>query len=407
MPRTRLVVLLALCLSSSLSAQRLGPPEKRPQLRSATDTNDAHAYYNEGLSIFSRDPETASAHFYWAARIDPAWSDAIYARRAALIMRDAGVVRQYFERSFKDRRSDEMLKIDSLQFRALMLNPFLFRRLDRQMFTTYLRNDILRQARRGGGTDPSPIEIDHYIDQWLLDSGPGTRAWLAYADGNFSLALENYARSLGSARNKASVHVERARVFGMTGQVDSAVAEFDLALVDLRKKDQKDLVVFYDSKAQAEFSKAVLLEGAGNPAGAREAYSQALQEDLAYYPAHLRLGMLALGSKDTTTAMSELALAAQLAGDEPQVRYLNGYVLAASLHLEEAAAELQKAVQLEPYYALPYLRLGQVYENLGKGPEALAAYESFIARASQTDVQREYAVSRITEVKEIMGLAKP
>jgi tetratricopeptide (TPR) repeat protein len=407
MSRTRLVLLLVLTLSSALSAQRLGTPEKRPQLHAATDTNDAHAYYNEGLSLFTRDPEAASAHFYWAARIDPAWSDALYARRAALIMRDPGVVRQYFERNFKDRRSDELLKIDSLQFRALMLNPFLFRRLDRQMFTTYLHNDILRQMRRGGGSDPSPIEIDHYIDQWLRDSGPGTRAWLAYADGDFRRALEYYANSLGSTRDKAGVHVERARVFGMTGQVDSAMVEFDLALVDLRKKDQKDLVVFYDSKAQAEFSKAVLLEGAGNAAGAREAYSQALQEDLAYYPAHLRLGMLALGAKDTTTAMSELALAAQLAADEPHVRYLHGYVLAASQHLDEAVAELHKAVELEPYYALPYLRLGQVYESLSKGPEALAAYEGFLARASQTDVQREYAAGRITEIKEIIGLAKP
>lgn len=394
------------CASAPLPAQRLGPPAERPRLRDVTDTNDAQAYYNQGLQQIETDPEAAAAAFYWAARINPAWGEAIYARRAALIMRDQFTMRKYFERSRNDRRNNDLLRIDSLQFRALMMSPFLFQRLDRTMFQKYLREEIRRGSRMNGGREPMATEIDYWIQQWLSDAGPATRAWLAYADGNFRRALALYADALGDKRYRANVHVERARIFGMQSETDSAVAEFNLALTELRKKDEKDLVIFYDSKAQAEYSKAVLLEGAGNTAAAREAYSQALTEDLAYYPAHLRLGLLALGAKDTTTAMNELALAAQLAADEPHVRYVHGWVLGVSGHDAEAIAELKKAVELEPFYALPYLRMGQLYERMNKGPEAVTAYEAFLAHAAQTDMQREYAAGRLSEVKEYMAMSQ-
>jgi len=64
----------------------------------------------------------------------------------------------------------------------------------------------------------------------------------------------------------------------------------------------------------------VLLEQHDRVSEAREAYGRALQEDIAFYPAHVRLGLLALNAKDTSTAISELDLAAQVAGTEPYVR---------------------------------------------------------------------------------------
>jgi tetratricopeptide (TPR) repeat protein len=231
------------------------------------------------------------------------------------------------------------------------------------------------------------------------------RAWAYYGDGNFTAALENYARALESARNKAYLRLERGRIFGMRGAPDSAVTEMRLALEELRKQDQEELVVLYDSKAMTQYSIATLLEGAGDAAGAREAYGEALQEDLSYYPAHMRLGLLALGKRDTTTALSELALAAQLAAGEPHIRYVNGYVLATTHHFPEALKELTTAVELEPYYALPYLQLGRVHEQMEHGPEALASYQHFLARASQTDPQRQWATDRVSDLKEILNPA--
>ena len=396
------MVALTTAMSQHAVAQRLGPAEDRPELRDVTDTNDAQAYFSLGLAQFERDPEKAAAAFYWAARLNPGWGEPLYARRAALLMKDKRLMMRVMDGDRGTLQSSEVRRLDSLQFRALMLSPFLYRRLDRPMLMAYIREWVTRQSRMSGGGDPDRTEMDFYIERFLREGGPVTRARSAYGDGNFRSALDNYARAVDAAKFKAYLRLERARIFGMRSESDSAIAEFNLALDELRKQDQKDLVVFYDSKALAEYSIGVLLEGAGSVDSAREAYGRALQEDLSYYPAHMRLGLLALGKRDTATAVSELALAAQLAADEPHIRYVNGYVLAAAHRFPEAVTELKKAVELEPMYALPYLRLGQVYEQLQRGPESLAAYQGFLAHASLTDPQRAYATERASELKEML-----
>ena len=388
-------------VSSPMRAQRLGPVEERPPLRDVTDTNDARAYFDVGVSAFERDPDRAAAAFYWAARLNPAWGEALYARRAALMMKDRGLRMQVYNGNRKT--SPEMRRLDSLQFRALMLSPFLFRRFDSEVLLSVIREDVIRRSRLNGDAEPGRGELDYMIENYFRNSGDEMRGWLAYGRGNFGSALEFYGRAVGSARYPSYLWLERARIFGMRGEVDSAVVQFNLAIDAQRKQDQKDLVVFYDSKAQAEFSIGVLLEGRDNQSAAREAYGRALQEDLSYYPAHMQLGLLALSTHDTTTAMSELALAAQLAADEPHVRYMNGFVLAASRHYADAVVELKKAVELEPYYALPYLRLGQSYEQLDKGKEALAAYHGFLDRASKTDVQRAATEERVSDITAILA----
>jgi len=318
-----LAVALVATASSSVGAQRLGPPVARPQLRDVTDTNDAHAYYNLGLSLFDKNPEEAASAFYWAARIDPIWGEPLYALRAARLMTDRGLLRGSMEGDRRTLESAKMRRLDSLDFRALMLDPFLYRRLDRQMLTTYLRAVVTESARQRGESLEAAGGADYAIEVYLRNSGERTRGWLAYGSGNFPKALEHYSNALTTADDKAGLRLERARILAMQHKVENAVAEFNLALQELRKVEQKDLVVFYNSKALTEYSVAVILEGVSEVSAAKEAYARALQEDLAFYPAHLRLGLLALGLHDTTTAVGELSLAAQLAPNEPYVRYVN------------------------------------------------------------------------------------
>ena len=86
-----------------------------------------------------------------------------------------------------------------------------------------------------------------------------------------------------------------------------------------------------------------------------------------YYPAHMRLGLLALSQGDTTTAVSELALASDIATNDAYVHYMNGWVLGKAKHTTEAVAELTKATTLEPYYALPNLVLGTHVRDAREG----------------------------------------
>lgn len=386
---------LAATVCAPLAAQRLGPPVQRPSLPDAADTNDAHAYFNYGLAAFRKKPEDAADAFYWAARINPALGEALYARRAALIMKDRWKLKSVMEGHRRTLESPEMQRIDSLQSRALMLSPFLYRQLDREMFISYFRNSVTNNSR---SPDESP-ELEYEIEVYLRNAGEAMRAYLAYGSRNFPAALKHYANALSQSDDKAGVRLSRARIFGLIGQADSAIAQFQLARDEMRRRDSKDIVVFYDSKALIEFSIAVLQEGAGDAAAARESYGRALQEDLAYYPAHMRLGLLALAARDTAAVLSELSLAAQLAPDEPHVRYIHGYGLIGAKHFEEAAGEFRKSIALEPYYALPYLWLGRVLEQLGKEKEAFDAFQQFLDRASRSDPQRALATASRDELR--------
>lgn len=382
-------------------------PIPRPHLDEVTDTNDYQSYYNAGLELVRRDPGKAAEAFHWASLLNPGSGDALYSRRAALLLDNEQLLSYSFQRS-RHRDDKELKALDSLQFRAMMLSPFLFRRLDTELLTRYIRNGAMRYARTHGESMPSESEMAFEIDNWLRQGDAEMRAWMSYGNGAFGLALKQYAQALGPARNKAYIRLERGRIFGMQANVDSAVSELRLALDEQKKLDEKELVVFYESKANTDYSIGVLLEGNGDVAGAREAYGQALQEDLSHYSSHMRLGLLALGAKDTANATSELALAAQLAPNEANIRYLNGWVLAVSHRYPEAVSEFTKSIELDPWYALPYLRLGQVNEQLGKGPEALAGYKAFLDHASQTDPQRQFAQQRYSEVKEFLdSLPKP
>ena len=382
-------------VATPLSAQRGGKPVPRPKLRDVTDTNDAQAYYDAGLQRINNDPDYAADAFYWAARINPGWGDPLYGRRAALLMQKRTLLNAYMADNYRSR-GKELSALDSLYAHALMLNPFLYRRLDRQLFINWL-TDGDRQAQ---------AEYAYEINTAIMRAPPATQAWYAYSNGNFPRALELYGRAIEQTRETAGLHIERARILGMRNEVESAVAEFQLALGEMRQKDDKKLVVVYNSKALAEYSIATLLEGAGDAKKARDAYGRALQEDLSYYPAHMRLGLLALTEGDTTAAMSELALASDIATDDAYVHYLNGWVLGKAKHTAEAVTELKKATELEPYYALPNLVLGAQYETLEKGPEAVAAYERFLALASQHDPQRTFASERVEDLKAFLNAPK-
>jgi tetratricopeptide (TPR) repeat protein len=394
-------IILGASCAASVGAQRLGSEPPRPK-GAVADTNDAQAYFDFGVKVFESDRRAAAAAFYWSARLNPGSADALYARRAALLMMDDGLRRVFINGGRTARDSKKLRALDSLYLRALNLNPLLYRRLDRRLLTAHISEETLREVRRHGG-DASRGEVDFLVEGWLKDAGTEFRAWLAYGDGEFDRALSYYADAEKASKFKAGIRIERGRIFGMTGQLDSALAQFRLALTEMRSRDTKDLVFFYDSKALFEHTIGTLLEQKSDFDGAREAYGKALQEDLSFYPAHQRLGMLALGMADTTTALNELDLAVQIAGDEPFVQYVYGWALAAAGKYQEAREHLAKAVALEPYFALPQVALGQVYERLGDGKNAQAAYSAYLARASQTDAQRAFATARLREVTEILA----
>jgi tetratricopeptide (TPR) repeat protein len=391
---TAAAVVVSVAAFPALSAQN---PPKRPPI--STDTNSAYAYYQYGMSIVQKQPQTAADAFYWASQIDPTWAQPFYARRIALLLAaDDPFVIGYVEGSRGVTRSKEAARIDSLELRARMLNPFLNHDLDMDLLRRYLEAEF-KFEQHGDASNLS--EFRYYMDEyWRRDAPPYMRALLAASERRYPDALKFYAQAL--ARNKreaGEIHLARGQIFFLIGAQDSALAEVQLGLDDLRKRDRKDFVYLYESKGVLEHSVGLIDESQGRIDEAREAYGRAIQEDLSYYPAHVHLALLALATGDTAAALNEMELATQVREDDPWVQTTFGAVLAQEGHLAEADQHLHRAIELAPYYAAPYYALGRIAEAANKPADAAEYYHTFLARTWARDTRAAEVHQRLATLE--------
>ena len=398
MTRTILLPVLASGLLTALLTGQNMP--KRPPLNGA-DTNQAAAYYQYGLSMLQQDPQKASDAFYWAARLDPTWAQPLYAGRIAYLMgADDQFVIGYMDGKRSFTRSKDARRIDSLELRARMLDPFMERDLDKELQLRWLRALYDEAQKSYGGSDDraETLRFQYFVERyWRTDAPPQQKAMLAVSEHRFPDALDAYRDALRSDHDhQAEIHEARARIFYLMGNGDSARAEMAQAIAKLREKDAKDFVWLYESKAVLEHFIGLTYERQNQIGPAREAYGRALQEDLSYYPAHMRLGTIALSTGDTATALSEMDLAAQINNEEPVLQATYGTILAQAGHIPEAQQHLHRAVELDPYYANSYYVLGRVDEFAGKTADAAGDYRAYLGhtRAQDpriADVQRRLA----------------
>jgi tetratricopeptide (TPR) repeat protein len=374
-----------------LLAQRDKEP-KRPRMEAQADTNDPHAYYRFAMDRLKEDPNKAADALYWSTRLEPTMAEAYYARRIALLLSDRTRLSRYFSGDRRTIESKEVKQIDSLFLHALTLNPFVPQSLERQLFEG-IADDIASRYERSGAA--SAAEVRYAIDIATKGWGTGFRAWLAYGEGSYDESLKLYAQAVKEDKRNGPLRLDRARIFGQRGMLDSALVELTAGVEDLRKRDKKDLVFVYQSKALTEHSIGSVHQQLGNLAAAKEAYGRALQEDLSYYPAHLQLAYIALEQKDTTTALNEMDLAVQLRDDDPAAQYSYGFALVVVGRANDAVPHLRKAMQLNPYYAAPKFLYARLLDLASLNEDAIEGYKAYLAAASRNDPRRPEAEARL------------
>ena len=395
----RLLFALLLISAVPLAAQDRDEPD-RPDLPEAADTNSALAYFNWGISKIERDPGDAADAFYWASRLVPSWAAPLYARRIALLLKDPRRLVGYMERKKRVIRSDKIRSIDSLELRARQLDPFIHRTLDWKLVRAYLMESTMQNLRRQYRNDirveDLRDEVEYYVDRQLQTGGGAEwRAWRAYSNGQLAAALGDYAEALRRSDNKASVYLQRGQIFYLLQQHDSARVELSHALELTREQDDDDLVFIYESKAMLEYSIGMVLEAAGRADEAREAYSNALMEDMAFYAAHYQMGSMALAAGDTLTGLIEYGLAVEVEPDLPWLRVALGELQLRTGQPADAAANFQRAVELDPYYADSYLMLASAHEELGNMQGAVTCYENFLGRAMSDHEKRAWVEGKL------------
>ena len=381
-------------------AQKKTPIPPRPPV--GADTNSALSYYRLGLSKLEVNAQAAADAFYWALEIEPNWPEALYARRIAVLRADPAQLVRYMRGDKKTRR--DFASVDSGYFRALMQDPFVFRDLDRDLMLHYFRSSIEENVRRramGQPVDAGALkfEIDRYLSDMMRDdSDPATKAWIAFSERRFPAALAGYAKAIGKKHENPEAHEDRASVFFLTQEYDSAKVEIEHALAEQKQKDDKDRVIVYQPKAMLEFKLSSIHLRQNDVAKAKEALGRALVEDLSFYPAHLALASIALMERDTTTAVRELGLAVELKPTDPFP-----LLRQAELHLtlrnpDSAVTALAKIVELKPYFATPHRLLGLAADRKGDGKAAVAHFQRYLSLTMKGDRYEAEVRKRIAEL---------
>lgn len=402
MLRIALAFLAALVLAAphAEAQRRIDPAPRRPALAAEADSNDAAAYYSRGVSLLPRHAEEAAAAFYWAIEIDPRSAAALYGRHASLLMAEGQRILDYYGLTDRPRHPADMMHVDSLYYRALMLDPFVQRRFEREVMRVLIASWLV-----GGDTRQvnEQAALNYQANLVMQRLAPVFRARIHAADGRVDDAIVEYDAALRENRRRQEsrrwIHHERGRVFALGGRDSLAHAELTAAITAEERRQQRELVRVYSNKALLEHSRGVLFERSGDAMEAREAYARALTEDLSYHPAHARLATLALAGGDTATALLEMALAAETAPNDAATRYAYGSLLVQTESWEAAAAELAAATELAPLFADAWLLLGAARHRRGDLPGALEAYRGFVERARRADPRREQVAAGLAQME--------
>src|SRR5690349_10653505 len=346
----------------------------RPRLWADADTNSAKVYYDlaEPMVRNGFKLDTAEMALYWASRLDPSWSEPIYARSLIpldALLRDRSVTWQQTRSSLAVTKlaltEHQVQSIDSLQRIAWDRNPFLYTELE-------FRRSFLIPRR-------DPFQVGYYLFS--------TRRF-AEAESLFAIGLKQHPEEFGA-------RTYRARALFYLGKYDDVVVELEAARDTIRQRQLAHSIPIVFSVEMYEFAIGIARVQQDDFPAAKAAFERALTENLGFYWAHVRLAGAALALQDTAAAITELGEAVQIEGRDPVLRLYYGGVLQESGKFEEAVSQLQEAIALDPRYAAPYFQLAVTYHQKGQRKAAIEQYRQFLARSARDDPWRPAATSAL------------
>lgn len=331
----------------------------RPQLAADADTADWRAYYAWGIKHLTSETDGAAHAFYWAGRLNPLAAEPLFAQYVAGWLAEPDLYQRARDGDRKALDSDLARRLNTLYGRALDRDPMVNQQFERLLDDRVVNNEA------------NNLE---YSDD------PLTQGMLAYGAGDFRRAVT----VLGRATHYSRIHARYVRALAhyALAEYDSAAGDLTAVLGELQRAEQGGALT---SVAATKGVYGVALGNVYRKAGkldlAREAYRNALSEDVSLAAAHVALADLALVAGDPATATQEYGQAVDLRPSDGGLRSRFGDALRASGDLAGAAAQYRKAIELEPYFFVSYLNLGTVLDKQQKRDEAAAAYMQFLARA--------------------------
>lgn len=327
---------LVLAWAPLAEAQRKSKPPKRPRLELQRDSNDWRSYQISGVELIDAKPKQARVFFEWAARLNPARAEPLYA--LAVIT-----------------EKDEPMRL------ALERDPFMhFGRIrsyriqgDDPRHVFGLRN-LGWYDLSSGQLDSARVHFQAAAKRWPDDQSLLWGLALAYRDAGFPDSAE-YA----IARQRDRLRTDVA-------------SKNSLAVLSLP---------FFEYMIGRAYANANRMDDA------RAAYERALSEDLSYHPAHVGLALVAMAHRDTAAALGEWDLAVSLAPEEASYRVAYAVLLSAAGRHAEARTQAEAAIESAPFYAAARFARARALDALDEVTAARDAYRDYIAHASRAEEQ--------------------
>jgi tetratricopeptide (TPR) repeat protein len=346
-------------------------PFPRPRLADTADTNDPLAYYHLGDSLRYRQPGTADRAFYWAARLDPTFAEAYFARWR-LLRRD------YTQREMPDGSIREIFRVkpsmvgatDSLLAIAIAYSPFLDGAFD-------IPSSIVNMSERMASRDPALAGMRSF----------GLRDYRA--------AVAQWSKAIREDPKQSMLHIPRAHAWVRLQELDSAIADLTQLAQRLESVAHDSLMKVYLSKEFLYYAIGMLHGSRGRYPEARAAFEQALAENLGFYMAHVRLSGTLVALHDTATALSELETAILIRPDDPLVLIYDGNLLVSTGRVADGEKRIRAALQADSNFALPHIFLGMAAEARHDTAAARAQYTDYLARAPRGATERAWARSQL------------
>ena len=353
-------------------AANLHGPFTRPELHDTTaDPNDALSYYHLGDSVRRTLPRLADRAFHWAARLDPTFADAYFARWALLRrdfpwreMPDGSIRRIFAVQPNAAQMTDSLLAI------AIAYSPFL-------EGTINVPQWIIGLSERTASQDPAVA---------------GMRA---YGRGDYRKAVAEWGKELKKEPKSAMLHIPRAYAWVRLDEADSAIGDLTQLVQRLEIVERDSAVTPYFSKEFLYYAIGMLHAGKERFPEARAAFEHSLLENLGFYMAHVRLSGVVMMFHDTTTALTELETAMLIRPDDPLVLVYHGSLLLGTGRVADAERQFRAALRADSDYALPHVFLGLAAEKRHDTSSASAEYTDYLSRSPRSATERAWVKSRL------------
>jgi tetratricopeptide (TPR) repeat protein len=309
--------------------------------------------YNErGLREIDRHPRDALKYFEYAARLDPSVAEPLLGQYAAWWRLHGKLQNRLW--SAKPNETDSARATERLLDEADLRNPFA-----PQAVLTW--------------TTPRRIVISPFH--------PFTRGLAAFFEGRWDESVTEFSRSLDWQSGNLAAYRYRALSLAQLGRWNEAANDIDTLLQRISKFEATVTVPWDLGKARLYYTAALMRMFAGQRQRARESFERALEIDLGFPMAHLYFGNLLLNEGDTTAALREYAMAAELRPTDPFIRQNYGAVLFNLGRPDSALTHLTEALRLAPDYAVLYFNRALCLEQMSRTEEARAMHREFVARA--------------------------